>query len=108
MEGCRDPFNRGCYPWGHEDRRFVEFYRALGQLKNNSPALRSGSVRVTAAGDGKIAFLRQSGNQTLLCCVNRTGAIFRVKARHSLLSQNSYRDGDGFAVHPGGYGCFEV
>ena len=55
-----------------------------------------------------IAFLRQSGNQTVLCCVNRTGGPFRLTARHSLLSQNSYRDGGGFVVHPGGFGCFEV
>ena len=108
MEGCRDPFNRGCYPWGREDRRFVEFYRSLGQLKNNTPALQTGAVRVTAAGEGKIAFLRECGSQTVLCCVNRTGEPFRLEARHSLLSQDAYRDGSGITVHPGGFGCFEV
>ena len=108
MEGCRDPFNRGCFPWGHEDRRFVEFFRALGQLKNNTPALREGTVRVTAAGGGKIAFLRSCETQTVLCCVNRTGEPFRVRARHSLMSQESYRDDRDFVVHPGGFGCFEL
>ena len=108
MEGCKDPFNRGCFPWGKEDKRFVEFFRALGQLKNNSPALRAGTVRVTAAGEGKIAFLRQTPGQTLLCCVNRTGGPFRAPARHSLMSQNAYRDGDAYAVLPGGFGCFEL
>ena len=108
MEGCKDPFNRGCFPWGHEDRRFVDFFRALGQLKNNTPALREGSVRVTAAGGGKIAFLRSCPSQTVLCCVNRTGEPFRLQARHSLMSQESYRDGQDFVVHPGGFGCFEL
>lgn len=108
MEGCRDPFNRGCFPWGHEDRRFVEFYRGLGQLKNNSLALRTGSVRVTRAGEGKIVFLRQTEAQTVLCCVNRTGGPLWVEGRYSLMSQNAYRDGNGFVVHPGGFGCFEV
>ena len=108
MEGCRDPFNRGCYPWGWEDRRFIEFYRSLGQLKNNTPALQTGSVRVTQAGEGKIVFLRSSPGQTVLCCVNRTGGPLRVSARHSLLSHEAYRDSSGFTVNPGGYGCFEL
>ena len=108
VQGTADPYNRGTFPWGHEDRRFVEFFRALGQLKNNTPALREGTVRVTAAGGGKIAFLRSCEGQTVLCCVNRTGEPFRVRARHSLMSQESYRDDRDFVVHPGGFGCFEL
>lgn len=108
MEGCKDPFNRGCFPWGREDPRFVAFFRDLGQLKNNSSALRVGTVRVTMAGAGIIAFQRQTRTQTLLCCVNRDGAPLRVEARHSLMSQNTDRDGSGFLVHPGGFGCFEL
>ena len=108
MEGCKDPFNRGCFPWGHEDRRFYELFRTLGELKNNTPVLRFGDVRVTAAGDGKIAFTRSYGGQTLLCCVNRTGEAMTVPARHALLSFNAYRQGGAFTVHPGGFGCFAV
>ncbi len=108
MEGCKDPFNRGCFPWGREDRRFVDFYRALGHLKNRSDALQTGAVRVTRAGEGKIVFLRQTEKQTVLCCVNRTGEPLRVAGRASLLSQNAYREGEGFVVHPDGFGCFTL
>lgn len=108
MEGCKDPFNRGCYPWGREDRRFVELFRTLGELKNNTPALRRGDVRVTVAGGGKIAFTRTLGDETLLCCVNRTGEALTVTARHALLSYNAYRQGNTFTVHPGGFGCFAL
>ena len=86
----------------------MAFFRDLGQLKNNSSALRVGTVRVTMAGAGIIAFQRQTRTQTLLCCVNRDGAPLRVEARHSLMSQNTDRDGSGFLVHPGGFGCFEL
>jgi glycosidase len=108
MEGCKDPFNRGCFPWGREDGRFTEFFRTLGQLKNNTAALQTGTVRVTAAGGGKLVFLRQTEDQTILCCVNRSGDPLWAEARHSLLSQNAHRDGSGFTVRPGGFGCFEV
>ena len=108
MEGCKDPFNRGCFPWGREDRRFTELFRTLGELKNNTPALRFGDVRVTVAGGGKIAFTRTYKGETLLCCLNRTGEAMVVTARHALLSYNAYRRGGTFTVHPGGFGCFEV
>ena len=108
LEGCKDPFNRGCFPWGREDRRFTDFFRDLGQLKNNSAALRSGTVRLVKAGEGKIAFLRRTGTQTVLCCVNRSGEPLRVEARRSLLSQNSTRQAEGFVVNPDGFGCFEL
>ena len=108
MEGCKDPFNRGCYPWGHEDQRFRELFRTLGQLKNNTPALQLGDVRVTLAGGGKIAFLRTYQGEKLLCCVNRTGEPMTLSARHSLLSHNTFRNGGAFTVNPGGFGCFAV
>lgn len=108
MEGCRDPFNRGCFPWGREDRRFETYYRGLGQLKNNTPALRAGAVRVTLAGEGKIVFLRSCAEQTVLCCVNRSGAPLRVEARHSLMTQETAREGGSFVVQPGGFGCLEL
>ena len=108
MEGCKDPFNRGCYPWGGEDPRFLELFRVLGRLKNETPALRSGTVRVTAAGEGQIAFLRQTAEQTVLCCVNRGKTPLRVAARRSLLAREAFQDGEGFTVNPGGCGCFEL
>ena len=108
MEGCKDPFNRGCFPWGREDQRFVEFFRDLGRLKNNTSALRTGTVRVTAAGAGKLVFLRRTASHAVVCCVNRSGEPLWVEARHSLLSQNADRDGTGFTVRPGGFGCFEL
>lgn len=108
MEGCKDPFNRGCYPWGKEDPRFLELFRALGRLKNETPALRTGAVRVTAAGAGKIVFLRQTEDQTVLCCVNRGDTPLQVAARRPLLSHLTDRQSDGFVVAPGGYGCFEL
>ena len=105
MEGCKDPFNRGCYPWGREDQRFVEFFRTLGQLKNNTPALQLGDVRVLQAGGGKIVFRRELEGERLLCCVNRTGDPLTLRARHSLLSCNTYRSGSAFTVKPGGFAC---
>ena len=108
MEGCKDPFNRGCYPWGAEDPQCLGLYRALGRLKNETPALRTGVVRVLAAGEGRIVFRRETGAQTVLCCVNRGQTPLQVSAHRALLSHLADRQTDGFTVAPGGYGCFEL
>ena len=70
MEGCADPFNRGCYPWGREDARFTELFRGLARLKNESPILRRGTVRVLQAGTGVFAFARELEGKKLQCYVN--------------------------------------
>lgn len=108
MEGCKDPFNRGCYPWGREDGRFLELYRSLSALRNDAPALQRGTVRVTEAGGGRLAFLRRCETQRVLCCVNRSDAPLRVEARRCLLSRNAEAEGSGFTVRPNGFGCFEL
>ena len=74
MEGYKDPFNRGCYPWGQEDTGLLNWYRKLGQLRKICPALREGRFHPLPAGDEVVAFLRQDGGSSLLCAVNRAGA----------------------------------
>ncbi len=59
MEGYRDPFNRGCYPWGREDAGLLEWYRSLGRLRAACACLREGEfVPVRAKGD-TLAYLRR-------------------------------------------------
>ena len=107
MEGCKDPFNRGCFPWGQEDSRFLEFYRSMGQLRAAVPALQSGTVRVTEAGNGRIVFLRQRETQRVLCCVNRSDSPLQISCHTILFAQNVTQDGDTCMILPGGFGCFE-
>ena len=48
LTGCRDPFNRGTYPWGHEDTELLAWYRALGALRDN--VMKHGKLQLEAAG----------------------------------------------------------
>ena len=58
MEGCKDPFNRGFYPWGREDAALRAFYGKLGVWRKGSPILRRGSLTVVQAGGGSITLRR--------------------------------------------------
>lgn len=43
MEGYGDPYCRGTYPWGYEDRDLLEWYRTIIRIRSNHPALSTGS-----------------------------------------------------------------
>ena len=78
MDGYRDPFNRRCFPWGHENEPLQEFYASLARLKKESPALRRGDVTVVEAGNGRLLFLRKVAGQTLAVCCNRSQQPWRL------------------------------
>ena len=70
MEGFEDPFNRQTFPWGREDLNLLNWYRALGRLRNRHPALRRGSIRYLLGKGPLLAFLRETGDERLLCAFN--------------------------------------
>lgn len=65
MEGYRDPFNRGCYPWGHEDRSLIGWYQKLGALRRSCPCLADGDF-VPMVCDGPVAAYLRTGKRTSL------------------------------------------
>ena len=73
MQGFEDPFNRQTYPWGREDRELLEWYRALGRLRSRHPALRRGSIRYLLGKGPLLVFLRETGDEQLLCAFNAGG-----------------------------------
>lgn len=70
MEGFEDPFNRQTYPWGHEDPDLLAWFRALGHLRRDHPALRRGDLRFVAAQGPLLAFTRSAAEETVLFLCN--------------------------------------
>lgn len=70
MEGYRDPFNRGCYPWGREDQGLVDWFRRLGALRSEVSCLREGAYRTMATESQLLAFERVDEEDRLLCICN--------------------------------------
>lgn len=71
MEGYRDPFNRGCYPWDAPESALFGWFRKLGQLRRVAVPLREGRFIPVPAGPSVVCFERVSGPDRLLCAVNR-------------------------------------
>lgn len=73
MEGYRDPFNRGCFPWGHEDIELVNWYRSLGKIRHSCEVLKQGTLEPYYADDDCFVYIRsdEAVGQKLLVAINR-------------------------------------
>lgn len=70
MEGFEDPFNRGTYPWGREDRALVCHFARLGALRRQHKALARGTIRYLFAQGSVLAFVRRDENECCLTVLN--------------------------------------
>ena len=85
MQGFGDPFCRGCYPWGNENRELIEHYKFLGGIRKNSKALKDGDFVPLIAENGFFAFMRKAKGETLLVAANCGNSEYTL--------QDSYMNG---------------
>jgi len=80
MEGCSDPFNRRCYPWGSEDAELLEWYKKLAELRAGNACFTDGAYFLVYAHEGVFAFTRGSGDGRVLIAVNASDSDKTLKA----------------------------
>ena len=102
MEGCRDPFNRGCFPWGKEDQRLLSFFRRLGEIRNKNTCLQDGDLHWLYTSGSLLAFAREKDNERIVTVVNRDAwrhtltIPWQGKTATDLISGLSFETKDGF------------
>ena len=83
MQGGRDPFNRGTFPWRAIDAELLGWYRRLGALRGALGALKTGFYKTLYAEDsvfvyaryfknGRDAFGNKGDGSFAVCAVNRS------------------------------------
>lgn len=70
MEGYEDPFNRGTFPWGREDRMLQRRFALLGRLRRERVSLQMGELRWLHAQGHVLAFARDWGDETTVAAIN--------------------------------------
>ncbi len=72
MTGCKDPFNRGCYPWGSENGEILDFTKKLAELRKSYDVLKDGNFYPISATLGCVAYLRyKEGTKRILVIINK-------------------------------------
>lgn len=101
MQGGKDPFNRGTYPWRAVDPDLRQWYADLGKLRNSNVCLTTGRFKTLyASGDvfvyarytsgGKDSFGNKAKDAVAVCAVNRSFEGRRVDVDLSDLGQFAF------------------
>lgn len=72
LSGYADPFNRCCYPWGHENHELVDWFCKLGQLRLSLPFLTEASFVPLLVNNDLCVYLRTGKTGRALVAVNRS------------------------------------
>ena len=71
LNGYKDPFNRGCYPWGKENSELIGWYRELGKIRKENSSLYDGSFHPVSEAAGCIAYVRSTDGNRIMLIANR-------------------------------------
>lgn len=99
MEGCKDPFNRACYPWGREDQELIAWYKTLGKLRREHRELFAQGEFHIAYAKGNILILERTLTkdgvcEKILAAINRSSRPQSVKECGVDFSQATLLAGD--------------
>jgi len=75
MTGMTDPFNRGTYPWGNENKNLIDFFRLIGNFRKSNGILINGSTAYHALNEDVIGCLRTWKEACILTIINRNISI---------------------------------
>lgn len=108
LEGFEDPYCRRTFPWGREDVSLQAYFRSLGHLKTELPALRCGDIRICSAKDGRLHFWRRSEMQEAEIFVNRTDENWELPKNGTLrFAYGLCTDGIDRGLLPNGFCLME-
>ncbi len=97
MQGYKDPFNRGCYPWEKENTQLLDFYKALGKFRREHPQFKTGECKFISAVMGCVAFTRE--NLTIISnSNNHTIRYYLPESCHSSYIAFGEGECDGLSV----------
>ena len=72
--GFTDPDSRRTYPWGHEDRDLIDYYRDLAYLRRFHEPLRTGSIMFLSCGTNLVSYARFNEKEKLVIAINVGGS----------------------------------
>jgi len=92
LQGYKDPFNRRCYPWGHEDKELINYVAELGRVRKSIPNMKDGRIYFVInekeTHDSRlIGFTRQGQKMDYVIFVNRSGDTVELGNMSRILSR---------------------
>ncbi len=84
IEGYHDPFCRRTFPWGHEDRELLEYYRTLGKLREKYSVFADGEFEIEYACGAVLAYRRYNDGECVRIVVNASDEAVEYDAPRAI------------------------
>lgn len=85
MQGYRDPFNRKPYPWGRENKALIDFYKKIGEVRNQNSVYKNGLIKILKCDENILAFARYEKREFTVTVINRSeSSKFRISSSHTM------------------------
>ncbi len=111
MQGYKDPFNRGTFPWGKEDKSLQDWHRELSKLRQDYDVFKDGKLRTVYAGNCILAYERykktDDGEDVILVALNSSDRYMALNLKtdeaKTIIGTEFSKD---FKLPPYGYSVF--
>lgn len=108
LTGCKDPFNRKCFPWGKENTEILDFTREISEIRKKHDVLKDGGFYPISATLGCVAYLRyKEGTKRILVIINKNPQHITYYLNHDMTEMTAIsggaRFGGGVIVPGNGY-----
>lgn len=90
MQGFLDPFCRGFYPWGEENKELLEFYKGLGNFRISFRSFSGTKYIPVIAEQGVIAYLRKNEDSVCFIAVNVSGHTKEIELPKEIKDYKRY------------------
>jgi 4-alpha-glucanotransferase len=71
LEGYSDPYNRGTYPWGHEDKEIQDWYKKIIRLRAEYEVLQTGDFQSFYGSADVYGYKRSGKDEEITILINR-------------------------------------
>lgn len=72
MQGIGNLLNRATYPWGHEDKEILEFYKKIIKSRKSEEFLKKADLRILRIDQNQFVFERYDDNNKAIVIASRT------------------------------------
>lgn len=109
LQGYKDPFNRGCYPWGQENKALISYCQRLGTLRKTCPGLKDGSLTFLPSPEGIIILKRDGSDGSCILALNYTNCnqVIELTYRGYRINQKIVLKKQSYTIPPFDYILFE-
>ncbi len=98
IEGWKDPFNRRCYPWGHENKEILHYYKFITGFRRKNKVFASGKYECLIHDKGVFVFQRFDHKGKIIIAVNMSSKDITLNLKENMVEYSTNEENTIFKI----------